>query len=92
MDLSEEMIRKMAKARVEFKQHAATYVIVNALLVGIWFVTHQMGNAPLTWPSFWPVWPILGWGIGLAFHGWGAYRPEGAMVEREMEKIRNRGQ
>jgi len=37
-------------------------VVVNALLVGIWAMT--------TSPEFfWPMWPILGWGIGVAAHG-----------------------
>jgi hypothetical protein len=26
---------------------------------------------------FWPVFPILGWGIGLVLNAWDVYRPEG---------------
>lgn len=33
-----------------------------ALLVTIWLLTTSSGY-------FWPVWPMLGWGIGLASHG-----------------------
>lgn len=40
--------------------HATVYVLVNLLLVGIW----AAGGGGY----FWPVWPILGWGIGLAGH------------------------
>jgi len=44
-----------------FKIHLTAYLLVNLLLVGIWAAS---GGG-----YFWPVWPILGWGIGLAAHG-----------------------
>ena len=44
-----------------FKIHATIYVSVNLLLIGIWAAS---GGG-----YFWPIWPILGWGIGLACHG-----------------------
>jgi hypothetical protein len=44
-----------------FAAHATSYVLVMALLVTIWALTTQ--------GYFWPVWPMLGWGIGLASHG-----------------------
>lgn len=82
MALSDEDITRMAKARVEFKQHLATYFIVNAVLVAIWAAT-SFGS------YFWPFWPILGWGIGLAFHGFNAYG-DGGSVAKEEEKIRRK--
>jgi hypothetical protein len=50
----------------EFRTHAVAYVLGNAFLVVIWAV---MGSA-----FFWPIFPILGWGIGVAFHAWDVYR------------------
>jgi class 3 adenylate cyclase len=47
--------------RKSFKIHLFVYVSVNVLLIGIW----AAGGAGY----FWPIWPILGWGIGLALHG-----------------------
>lgn len=44
-----------------FRIHLTIYVLVNALLIGIWAAS---GGG-----YFWPVWSILGWGIGLAAHG-----------------------
>jgi 2TM domain len=41
------------------------YDLVNAFLVVIWAVTSGGGAL------FWPVFPILGWGIGLAANAWG---------------------
>ena len=47
-------------ARRGFREHLRTYVMVMVLLVAIWALT-GMGY-------FWPVWPMLGWGIGLWSH------------------------
>ncbi len=41
------------------KVHVAIYLPVNLLLIGMWAVG---GGA------FWPVWPILGWGLAVACH------------------------
>jgi class 3 adenylate cyclase len=47
--------------RQSFKIHLTFYVLVNVLLIGIW----AAGGGGY----FWPVWPILGWGIAVAGHG-----------------------
>jgi class 3 adenylate cyclase len=46
--------------RQSFKIHLTLYLLVNVFLVGIWAAS---GGG-----YFWPVWSILGWGIGVAFH------------------------
>jgi uncharacterized protein DUF1707/2TM domain-containing protein len=53
-----------AARRRGFEQHLRTYLLVMGLLVAIW---------ALTGGCFWPVWPALGWGIGVASH-WSAVR------------------
>ena len=40
--------------------HATFYVLVNVMLIAIWAAS---GGG-----YFWPIWPILGWGIGLGSH------------------------
>jgi class 3 adenylate cyclase len=47
--------------RQSFKTHLTFYLLVNVLLIGIWAAS---GGG-----YFWPVWPILGWGIAVAAHG-----------------------
>jgi class 3 adenylate cyclase len=47
--------------RQSFKTHLTFYLLVNVLLIGIWAAS---GGG-----YFWPVWVILGWGIGVAAHG-----------------------
>ena len=63
--LNEEDLRALAARRVtakkEFFTHLAAYVIVNAGLILIYAMT--------TWGGYpWFIWPLFGWGIGLAFH------------------------
>ena len=44
----------------DYSQHLRSYLMVMVLLVAIWALT---GTG-----YFWPVWPALGWGIGIASH------------------------
>ena len=59
--------RRHVKALKGFYVHACIFCVVN----GGWLVVHLMATAPT---SRWSVWPILGWGIGLAAHGAGVFR------------------
>lgn len=65
--------------RASFRIHATTYVAVNAMLVAIWALT---GGG-----YFWPVWSMLGWGVGLVGH----YAPiaAGAGTRRVRDRPRN---
>jgi class 3 adenylate cyclase len=57
--------------RQGFKIHLTVYVLVNVFLIGIWAAS---GGG-----YFWPVWPILGWGLAVALHGaLGGRRPRAA--------------
>ncbi len=49
------------RAKRAFWVHLAVYVAVNVLLVVIWAAGSR--------DYFWPVWPMLGWGIGVVAHG-----------------------
>ncbi len=69
------------QAKRSFWVHLAVYVAVNALLVLIWSVTSG--------EYFWPVWPMLGWGIGLAAHAVTVYvgpsKISEAQIDRELQ-------
>jgi hypothetical protein len=72
---------KRLKVKRDFGWHFATYVIINAFLVFIWWTGGGGG--------FWPVWVIVPWGIGLAFHAWYAFGGKPiteADIRREMSK------
>jgi len=53
--------------RREFAGHLRSYLTIMALLVAIWALT-GMGY-------FWPIWPIMGWGIGIVSHANALRRP-----------------
>lgn len=78
---------KIAKKRVGFKRHLASYLIVNAFLWFLWWFTD--GSSHGSFP--WPVWPMLGWGIGLAFSYRDAYVHSGSSaIDKEYEKLKNK--
>jgi hypothetical protein len=56
-------------ARAGLRGHVASYVSVMLLLVAIWLVVGLTAGA---WYP-WPVWPALGWGIGVLSHVRAAY-------------------
>jgi hypothetical protein len=58
-----EYIRSVKGA---FVSHLTSFVIINLFLIGINFATgiHE----------FWAIYPLLIWGIGMAFHAFGCYR------------------
>ena len=95
---TDDEFREMAKARVGFRMHAMAYVAVNLLLIAIWWiggdsVRLEMGEMSMTETergSFWPIWSILGWGIGLAFHGWSVFGSGKDAVAREEERLREK--
>jgi len=84
-------LRELAAAQVEKKQdftiHLAAYLAVNAFLIVIWAVTGGGG--------FWPIFPLLGWGIGLALHAWSVYGRNPvtaeARIDAEEARLRARG-
>lgn len=87
---TDEELRKQArdavKKRRDFAAHVVSYVVINAMLVGIWAIS---GGG-----YFWPAWVMLGWGVGLALNAWDVYfrRPiTEADIDREVERQRGGG-
>lgn len=52
--------KKAVEERLGFYVHLASYILVNGYFV---FLSVRNGG------YFWAIWPLVGWGIGLAFHG-----------------------
>ena len=76
---------QVAQRRASFKSHLASYLIINIFLWLLWYFS---GGRTYNQGLPWPVWPTLGWGIGLAFHYMGAYVTTGQNnVEKEYEKL-----
>jgi len=82
-----EFLWRKAKKRASFKKHLQTYIIVNA---GLWTLYAISTNHPWGAHAYpWPVWPMFGWGIGLASHYFSAYGnfDERKLAEKEYEKL-----
>ena len=70
------------KKRRDFYGHLLVYVLVNTFLVVIWAVVDAHG-------FFWPVFPIVGWGIGVVMNAWDVFwRPPITEhdIQREIER------
>ena len=78
--LSENQLHELARKRVEFRTHLVVYSVVISALWIIWFLTGQ--------GYIWPVWPMIGWGIGLVFHFMFEYRTSRFLSEeQEFQKL-----
>jgi len=80
--------RKSLKAKAEFKNFVAVAIIVSLIVTGVWFLT--TGGTGY----FWPIWPMLGLAIALAFTWLNAYGPSSRITESaidaEVERLRRR--
>jgi len=90
MQTTESALQRQARRRVNQKMgfyiHATVFVVVN------------LGLAALSWAGgrSWYLWPLAGWGLGLAIHGiviFTSLNGDGLreqMMEREVERLRER--
>ncbi len=86
----DELLRQAARARIkrrrDFYWHLVTYIIINGFMVFIWAMGPRAG--------FWPLWMMVPWGIGLAFHAWyaiGKQETTEADVEAEIRRMKGPG-
>jgi adenylate cyclase len=80
MSVDHHAAMERIRAKRGFSVHATVYAAVNLLLIAIWAITSR--------GYFWPLWPILGWGLGLGMNYWAVYlrRPiSDDEIRREME-------
>ena len=86
--MEDKKLWKKAKARVWFRRHLLIYVLVNLMLWAIWIVTNwydTKGNGSFPWPIF----PMLGWGIGVVFDYYENYcRSTEDKIKEEYEKLK----
>lgn len=72
------------KAKRDFKSLLGTAAIVIVVCVIIWAVSDS--------DYFWPIWVMLGLGIGLFFSGLRAYGPHhGAITEADIRREMDKG-
>jgi hypothetical protein len=80
-DLRDMAVVRLRKKR-DLQAHLIAYVTVNLLFNVIWLLTMPGG-------FYWPAFPLLGWGIGVAFHVWDVYAPTPTetAIQREMQRL-----
>lgn len=78
----EALATRRARAKLGWFIHAAVYVLVNAGLVAL-----SLANG-----RHWAVFPLLGWGVGLLFHGLAVWmlQPGGGLMTRMVARERDR--
>ena len=81
------LAKSRAIAKLAFYIHAAVFGVVNIILMTI--------NLALAPQNIWFIWPMLGWGIGLAAHAGFLYFPSQwghklvrKMIRRELENLK----
>ena len=77
-----EFLEYKRRRRRELREHVFSYLIVNAMLVAV----NWISSGKLTWA----VWPILGWGVGLAFHAWATLNSDSESFQDEFEQFRRK--
>ena len=87
--VSDEELRRKAEKRAEekvgFYTHFGIYIMVNILLIAIWYAT----SGPDSFP--WFIFPLFGWGIGIVAHLIGAFATTGfqdKIAQKEYEKLK----
>lgn len=81
--LRERAVQQLRERR-DFFIHLAVYAAVNVLLVLLWW-----WDDPHSF--FWPLFPMLGWGIGLFVHAWTTFRGDSFSedrIRRQMDRMR----
>lgn len=84
--LRDKAVKQLKKQR-DFRGHLLVYVLLNAFLVVIWAVTDPHG-------FFWPVFVIVGWGIGVVLNAWDVYGRQDfgeEEIRRTMDRLAKHG-
>lgn len=86
MESTDQQLWQLARMRAKFKRSLGSYSIVIPFLWIVWYLTSQdkdINRIP------WPIWPMLGWGIGLAIQYLKAYVIQiGSLEQREYDKLK----
>jgi cytochrome c oxidase assembly factor CtaG len=78
----------IAQRRASFKRNVLAYLVMSVFFWIIWYLSGQH-TGPRGIP--WPVWPMLGWGLGIVFQYIKAYVQTGdRTAENEYEKLINK--
>jgi 2TM domain len=83
-DLRSQALERLKKKR-DLRAHVLIYLLVNAFLVVIWAVSSDGDE------FFWPIFVIVGWGIGVVANAWDVYGRKPITedeIRRETDRLR----
>ena len=75
-ELREAALSKL-KQRKGLQRQLKTYVIANLTLVVIWALSGR--------GDFWPIWPIIFWGLALIYQAWAFSYPDKPISEEDID-------
>lgn len=85
MESKNEDLWERAVKRAKVKKGLMIYVLVHVFLWGIWLMNgDKFSHGPSGLP--WPIWSMLGWGLGLAIRFVSAYFIHGS-EQKEYDKL-----
>jgi hypothetical protein len=89
MESTDQQLWAIARKRAKFKRSLSAYLLVIPFLWVIWYLTMP---GDIRWNHLpWPIWPMLGWGLGLGIQYVNAYVIEvGSLEQREYDKLKTR--
>lgn len=67
MGRKHESQKTVAEKKADFRSHLRTYLVMSVFFV----LLNYFGGSR----HFWAIWPIMGWGIGVALQGLSLYGP-----------------
>lgn len=65
-DTLRERAIKVLRKRRDFRAHLLIYLLFNSAFVAMWATINPH-------VFFWPIFPLVFWGIGVVMNGWDAY-------------------
>jgi len=83
-DIRQKAIKRLRKKR-DFYAHLLVYAMVNGFLVVIWAMSDMHG-------FFWPIFPIVAWGIGVVMNAWDVFHDDDfdeERIRREVERLQS---
>ncbi len=84
--LRDRAVARLKKKR-DFHAHLLVYALVNTTLIVIWALTSDGG-------FFWPIFPMVFWGIGLVMNAWDVYHAVDfteEQIQHEIERLQRVG-
>ncbi len=91
MKSKDDKLWELAEARVKFKGHLSTYLVVNLFLWALWYFSGNYNAEHENVFLPWPAWVSLGWGIGVLLNFVGVYINNSfTSIDREYQKLKQK--